>query len=43
MVPEGKCDWNLMKDREIHGESNVLITAQGRKNICGFDVNVGLV
>ena len=28
MVPEGKRDGNVMKDREIHGESNVRSTVQ---------------
>ena len=31
-----------MKDRKIHGESNVWSTAHGQKNIYGVDVNVGV-
>ena len=30
-----------MKDRKIHGESNVWSTAQRQKKICGFDAHAG--
>ena len=30
-----------MKDRKIHGESNVLSRAQSQKKICGFDAHAG--
>ena len=30
-----------MKDRKIHGESNMCSIAQRHKNIYGFDVYVG--
>ena len=33
MVSEGKRDGNFMKNREIHGESNVWITAQGSTDL----------
>ena len=33
MVPERKQDGNFMKDGEIHGESNVLSTAQRQKQL----------
>ena len=32
-----------MKDREIHGESNVWSTAQIHKKIYGIDIDVGFV
>ena len=31
-----------MKDRKIHGESNVWSTAQRQKKINGFNVHVGI-
>ena len=40
MVPEGKLDWNCMKDREINGVNNVWSTAQRLKKIYRFDVSV---
>ena len=40
MVPEGKWDGNFMKDREIHGESNVWSTAKRQKKICRFDAHI---
>ena len=42
MVPERKCDGNFVKDRKIHGESNVWSTAQRQKKINRFDVHAGL-
>ena len=42
MVPERGQDGNFMKDRKIHGESNVRSTAQRQKNINGLDVHAGL-
>ena len=41
MVPERKRDGNLTKDRETHGESNVLSIAHGNKKILGLDVDFG--
>ena len=41
MVSERKRDGNFVKDRKIHGESNVWSTAQRQKVIYGFDVHAG--
>ena len=43
MVPERKRNGNFIKEREIHGESNMLITAETLKKRQGLDVDTGLV
>ena len=40
-MPERKRDGNFMKDRKIHGESNVWSTAQRQRKIYKFDVHAG--
>ena len=41
MVPERESGGNFMKDRKIHGESNVWSAAQRQKKIYGFVVHAG--
>ena len=41
MVPERKRDGNFIKNRKIHGDSNVWSIAQRQKIIYIFDVDVG--
>ena len=42
MVFEGKCNGSFEKDRETHGESNVLCKTDGEKEDRGLMVIMGL-